>query len=430
MVGQYRTWGVLLFSVLCLMVVPVTSKDNLAAAAKLAGGVGTRIKKAPYLLIGAAIILAAGFIPWELKVTGDFAILPNSKVAINPQVEGTLKSIFVDEGDLVKKGEVLAEIQNLDLSNTYEETRGELSSSKASLNLLKAGSRPEEIERAQSVVETRKTDLDNASRVEQERQVLQDTVAKKEAAMQNAQSNYERSKTLYSQGLIARNEMERDQTTYAVAQKELAEALGQLKVLEERTDRDRQIRTKALAEAQSELKILMAGSRKESIQAVEANVAKLEEKLSILEQQLEQLKIRSPIDGVVSTPYLKNRLGEYVEKGTPLCQIVDARLVNVDIPVPEKEIADVAPGYPIILKVNAFAKQSFMARVKTISPVAVEGALERKIVIRGELANADGQLKAGMTGVAKILCGKRMIGELVTRRAIRWLRTEFWEYLP
>ena len=430
MIGQYQVWGVLLFSVICLMVVPVTSKSNVAAAAQLAGGVGTRIKKAPYLLIGVAMILAAGFIPWELKVTGDFAILPNSKVAVNPQVEGTLKSIFVDEGDVVTKGEVLAEIQNLDLSNTYEETRGELSSIKASLNLLKAGSRPEEIEHAQNVVETRKTDLDNASRVEQERRVLQDTVAKKEAAMQNALSNYDRSKTLYSQGLIARNEMERDQTTYAVAQKEFAEAMGQLKVLEERTDRDRQIKTKTLAEAQSDLKILMAGSRKESIQAVEADVAKLEEKLSILEQQLGQLTIKSPIDGVVSTPYLKNRIGEYLVKGTLLCQIVDTRLVNVDIPVPEKEIADVAPGYPIILKVNAFPKLPFMARVKTISPVTVEGDLERKVVIRGELTNAGGQLKEGMTGVAKILCGKRLIGELVTRRAIRWLRTEFWEYLP
>jgi hypothetical protein len=35
-----------------------------------------------------------------------------------------------------------------------------------------------------------------------------------------------------------------------------------------------------------------------------------------------------------------------------------------------------------------------------------------------------------MTGAAKVLCGKRMIGELITRRFIRWLRTEFWQYLP
>lgn len=430
MVDEYRTWGLIVFSTLCLMVVPISGKGNVAAATRLANGVGARIRKAPYLLIGVVLVLAAGFLPWELKVTGDFTIQPNSTVAVSPQVEGTLKSIYVNEGNLVQKGEVLAEIQNLELTNNFEETRGELASSRASLNLLKAGSRPEEIERARSVVETRKTDLDNASRVEQERSVLRDTVAKKEAAMQNAQSNYERSKTLFGQGLISRNEMERDQTTHAVSQKELAEAQGQLKVLDERTDRDRQIRAKSLIEAQSELKILMAGSRKESIEAGQANVAKLEEKLDILQQQLEHLKIRSPIDGVISTPYLKNRIGEYIEKGKLLCQIVDVRQVNIDIPVPEKEIADVAPGALIVLKVNAFPRESFMAQVKTISPITIEGAQERRVVIRGELANTDGRMKAGMTGVAKILCGRRMIGELVTRRIIRWLRTEFWEYLP
>ncbi|MGA2262625.1 MAG: biotin/lipoyl-binding protein, partial [Acidobacteriota bacterium] len=249
MVSEYGRWGILLFSAICLMVVPITGKENVAATGKMVSGVGKRIRKAPYLLIAVAIILAAGFLPWELKVTGEFTILPNSTVAVNPQIEGTLKSIYVDEGSQVKKGDVLAEIQNLDLNNTYEETRGELASSRASLSLLKAGSRPEEIERARNVVETKKTDLENAERVEQERGMLQDTMAKKEAELQNARSNYERSKALFDQGLIARNDMERDQTTYAVAQKTLAEALGQLKVLEERTDRDRQIKTKGLAEA-------------------------------------------------------------------------------------------------------------------------------------------------------------------------------------
>ncbi|MBZ5497262.1 MAG: efflux RND transporter periplasmic adaptor subunit [Acidobacteriia bacterium] len=430
MVGQYQTWGILLFSVVCLMVVPVTSRENIAAAGKLAGGVGTRIRKAPYLLIGAAIVLAAGFFPWELKVTGDFVILPGKTVGINPDVEGTLRSIYVDEGSQVKKGDVLAEIQNLVLSNAYEETRGQLASSRASLNLLKAGKSPEEIERAQRAVETRRTDLENAGRVDEERRLLLDTVAKKEAELQNAQSIFERSQSLFLGGLIAKNELERNQTAFAVAQKELAEAKGQLKVLEERTDRDRLLRTKALAEANSELKILLAGSRKESIQAVEADVARLEEKLSILEQQLEHLKIRSSIDGVVSTPYLKNKLGAYIEKGNLFCQVVDVRLVILDMPVPEKEIADVAVGYPIVVKVSAFSKRPLNAQVKSISPIAVEGAQERKVVVRGELLNADGSLKAGMTGVGKILCGKRMIGELVTRRAIRWLRTEFWEYLP
>jgi putative peptide zinc metalloprotease protein len=430
MVAEYRTWGIVLFSVVCLMIFPITGKENVAATGRLAAGVGIRIKKAPYLLIMLAILLAAGFLPWELKITGDFTILPNAQVAINPEVEGTLKAIYVDEGNSVKRGDVLAEIQNLDLSNAYEETRGELASARASLSLLQAGNRPEEIEKARRVIETRKTDLDNAGRVEEERRMLEDTIAKRDAELQNARMTFERSQTLFSQGLIPKNEFERDQTAFDVKQKELAEARGLLKVLDERTDRDKQIKAKELQQAQSELKIILAGSRKESIQAVEAQVAKLAEKLVILDQQLEQLKIRSTIDGLVTTPYLKNKIGKYIEKGSPFCEIVDVRSVRVDMPIPEKEIEDVTPGYPIVLRVNAFPKLSYIAEVKTISPIAVEGSRQRTVVVKGELQNNDGSLKAGMTGVGKILCGRRMIGELVTRRFVRWLRTEFWEYLP
>jgi hypothetical protein len=56
--------------------------------------------------------------------------------------------------------------------------------------------------------------------------------------------------------------------------------------------------------------------------------------------------------------------------------------------------------------------------------------MERKVLIKSELDNQDGKLKVGMTGVGKILCGKRTIAYLLTRRLVRWLRTEFWEYLP
>lgn len=91
-----------------------------------------------------AVLAAAAFFPWELKIAGDFTMLANSTVDINPQVAGTLKAIYVDEGSQVKKGDVLAELQNLELSRSFEETRGELASNSASLSRLKAGSRPGE----------------------------------------------------------------------------------------------------------------------------------------------------------------------------------------------------------------------------------------------------------------------------------------------
>ena len=260
--------------------------------------------------------------------------------------------------------------------------------------------------------------------------MLSETIAKKQAQLDNAQTSYGRTRSLFNEGLVARSDMDRDRTAYEVALKEFSEAQGTLKVLDERRDRDQDLKKKELEQAQSELDILLAGSRKESIEAVEAQVKKLEEKLSILTQQLEYMKIRSPIDGVVSTPRLRNRIGEYVTRGSPFCNIVSEGVVIVDMPVPEKEIADVSIGFPITMKVRGYPKLSFEARVKAIAPVAIEQDSVRMVVVRGELPNPNGILKAGMTGVGKILCGKRRIAELVTRRFVRWLRTEFWEYLP
>jgi multidrug resistance efflux pump len=430
MIREYQSWGIVLVSVLFLMVVPVGKKENVTDSGRMLKLVIKRTGRTPWFLIFLCMVLAAGFLPWELKISGDFTIIASKKVSVTPQVEGNLKKIYVDQGSRVKEGDILAEMENLELANDYEETKGELASQTASLDLLIAGSRPEEIEKAKRLVETKKAELYNVARIDQERAVLLETVAKKEAELANARLNHERSQKLLDTGLIARNDADRDRLAYEVQQKELSEAKGKLKVLEEQTDRSRDIKSKELAQANSELKILQAGSRKESIRGVQSQVSKLEEKLSILGRGVELLRIRSPIEGVVATSYLRNRIGDFLDRGDVFCEIVSEGTVIVEMPVPEKEIGDVRLGFPITIKVRGFPKHWYEAHVSSIAPVAATNGSERIVIVQGQLENPDGSLKAEMTGVGKILCGERMIFEILSRRLIRWLRTEFWEYLP
>ena len=430
-IQEYRFWGIILTSLLFLVTVPITKKENVQTSRKLFKGLVIRIRKAPLIFMALTlVILVIGFLPWQLKISGDFTILASRKVSVTPQVVGNLKKIYVEQGEHVQAGQLLAEIENLELSDAYEETKGELATKRASLDLLKAGSRPEEIEKFSRQVETRQAELSNASRIDQERDVRRQTIEKKEAELKNAESIYTRSKELWKDGLIAAMELDRDRTAFEVQQKELAEAKGQLSVLEENMDRDLAIRRKELNQARSELNMVLAGTRKESIRAEESQVLKLEEKLNILEQQRAMLKIRSPIEGIVTTPYLKNRIGDFLDKGDAFCEIASEGTVIVDMPVPEKEIGDVQEGLPITLKVRGYPRRWYEARVKNIAPVAAVSGEERTVIVQGELRNPDGSLRTGMTGVGKILCGKRTIFELAFRRAIRWTRTEFWEYLP
>jgi multidrug resistance efflux pump len=429
-IREYQTWGVVLISMLFFMAVPVANKENVAASGKATKAVVLRFRRNPVALIIVLLALIAGFLPWELKISGDFTMMASNRVSVTPQVQGNLKKILVEQGSQVRAGDVVAEIENLELSNNYEEVKGELETQKASLDLLKAGTRPEEIERARRQIETKNAELYSLSRVDQQRAVLRDTVAKNEAELAQARANNERSQSLLKSGLIARNDADRDRTAYEVRQKELSEAKGQLSILEEQIDRNRDVKRKEMAQAQSELKILQAGTRPESIRAMESQVNKLEERLRILGQQLDLLKIRSPIDGTIATSYLHNRIGDFLDKGNIFCEIVSNGVMVIEMPVPEKEIGDVRLGFPITIKVRGYPRRWYEARVRSIAPVAAANGSERVVAVLGELPNSDGSLKAGMTGVGKILCGKRTVFEISTRRAIRWLRTEFWEYLP
>jgi hypothetical protein len=145
---------------------------------------------------------------------------------------------------------------------------------------------------------------------------------------------------------------------------------------------------------------------------------------------MELLKIRSSIDGTITTAYLHNRIGDFLDKGNVFCEIVSTTTMIIEMPVPEKEIGDIRLGLPITLKVRGYPRKWYEAHVRSIAPVAASSGTEKTVIVQGELPNADGSLRAGMTGVGKILCGKRSIYEIASRRAIRWLRTEFWEYLP
>ncbi|MBN2319284.1 MAG: efflux RND transporter periplasmic adaptor subunit [Acidobacteria bacterium] len=430
MVREYRTWGVIMASMLLVMAVPAVNRKNASSSGKFLKAVFARIYKSPTRSIVILLIILCAFLPWELKISSDFTIVPLKQVQVTSQVEGRLIDIHVDQGSRVSANSLLAEIENLDLADSYQETKGDLDAQKAVLDRLKAGSRPEEIEKARSLVATKKAEYENSAKIDKERAVLRDTIAIKEAELANAKSNYERIQSLLEDRLIARNEADRYRTEFEVSQTELSAARGRLSVLEEQTESIRDIKRKELAQAQSELQLLLAGSRQEDIREAESRVVKLEEQLKILEKELELLKIRSPIDGIIATSYLPNRIGEYLDKGDLFCEIVSEGIVTIEMPVPEKEIGDVQLGFPIRMKVRGFPRKWFEAKVQSIAPVTGANGSDRSVIVRGELENRDGTLKSGMTGVGKILCGKQMIIQIASRRIIRWFRTEFWEYLP
>jgi putative peptide zinc metalloprotease protein len=418
-----------------LVALPMAAKkkpDVLDLLATLARVTARKFRGLGWFLALAGAVTGLGMIPWQLKVTNSFRTLPARQLSVAAQIDGQIAEVYVEEGSRVRAGQPIAALANPDRLHDAAKTRAELDAARAHLAELRAGSRREEIERLQAVLSHKELELAQARDPETERARLQALIDQRSTELAYARQNLARSTQLFNDGLMPKITFEHDQQAAAVQQKLLEQARGELAVALEAKSRDAQLRQKELQEARSQLDLALAGARPEELQAAEADVRRLEADLSFAEDELRRATLYSPADGVVVTPYLKNRLGQFVRRGDLLCQVaVSSAQTRVEIPVPEKEAADVAIGDPVAVKLNSYlSRPALTGRVAFLAPEVDASSGASFVRVEVQLDGHEDLLKPGMTGAAKIYCGRRSVFQLATRRAMSWVRTEFWTWLP
>jgi multidrug resistance efflux pump len=226
----------------------------------------------------------------------------------------------------------------------------------------------------------------------------------------------------------------RAQLDQALAQKNHRQAVG---TMEQETELGR--RDKELAEARSILAVLEAGSRPEEIEAQQAQLSRLQEEVAYLEGLKTRLQITSPVGGLVTTPRLRDKIGQYFKEGDFICQIEDPALLEAEISLAEQEAALVRPGLPVELKARALPLETFRGRVERIAPrthhtdgteattpTAGKADGQGLVIVYCRVLEGSDDLRPGMSGQARVLCGQAPISEILLHRALRFLRTEFW----
>lgn len=341
------------------------------------GGVSRRKKNLVAGAVAVAVLAIIVFGRWELKISSDCRLLAASRTHVRAELDGIIEALYVDCGDTVTAGRVIARIDDTDCRAELNKTRAEIAEQQAELDLLRRGPLTEEITRQMKLVERARTRVDFAWR------------------------EFERIGELHDRNLVSSTEHE--------------EAEEKLDVLR-----------KELEHAESNLDVLLKGSRPETIRAAEAELVRLETTLEYMRDRLERTEITSPISGVIATPHLSDRLKEYVEAGDEICKIVDPSKILIEIPVSEKDVSDVQPHHAVRLKARSLPGMTFHGRVTAIAPAASNNERRTVVLVTSEVENPNLLLKPGMTGNAKIYCGKRRIIDLWTRRIVRFVRVEFW----
>ena len=399
-----------------------------------------RLRTAVWAAAVFGIPALVGSIPMKHNATGDVLVRSGRRVEVHGAVAGFLQEIRVDEGAVVKAGDLLARTEVPDLASSIVRKEADLVECRAALKKLRAGPRPEQIaeqkariRRLEDWVDLARDDLKQAriSHAHGLRQ-LEQAVQQSKTELAFATQSLDRATALYRQRAYAGEQLRAETKRVALLKSRVAQAEAERLARKAEGVRTAEAelarREKELADARSDLALLVAGTRPEDIAAETARLARLEEELRFLIDEREKQKIVAPADGVVSTPRLNERRGALLQRGDLFCVIEDTKTLAVEIEVDEDSISGVAPGQEVQIRVRALPFDTFTARVQRIAPNASQqpGQHRSRVTVHCQVDNPEGKLKAGMTGSARIQRGVKRIATILWQRVLKELRTEFW----
>lgn len=231
-------------------------------------------------------------------------------------------SVLVREGDTVRKGQVLAELDTSRLQPQLAQAQAQAAAQRAVVARLHHGSRPEEIAQARANLMLAQADA------------------------RQAHDNYQRLEAVFSSS-----------SGRAVSRQEVDDAKAQADV----SDAKVAVNRKAL-------QLSLIGPRQEDIAQAEAMLDSEEAQAALLKQELADAQLRAPLDAVV-----RSRIAEPGDMASPQKTALSLAITDpkwVRAYVSETDLGHVHPGMPATVTVDAFAGRAFSGWVGFISPVA------------------------------------------------------------
>ncbi len=320
------------------------------------------------LIVLAVLLLAAALFysrhrSQPLKVSG---FVEADEIRVGSRVGGRVRGVEAVEGQAVKAGQVLVELEPFDLLEQRAQAEAHLAASQAEYRKIAEGFRAEEIAQAKArrdQLAARLAELEAGPR-KQEIAAAAAQVDLAEAQLKLAQLTFDRVKSTFERNAATQDEMDRAASELNAARARLTaqrELLGELQA----GTRPEQIdQAKAqLLEAEQAWQMRVAGSRKEEIAQAKAAADAARAALDTINRRIEELAVRAPIDGVVEAVDL--RPGDLVAANAPAISLMDTQNLWVRAYVPEN--LPLQLGQKVHVTVDAFPGRMFAGRITFIA---------------------------------------------------------------
>lgn len=385
----------------------------------MANGESGEGRKVPRRAVGAFVVLVVGITayvgyarysatrPYEWSGT-----IEARTIEVGSRTGGRVKEVLVKEGDRIEAGATLVVLEPGDLEARRMMAAAELDQAIATLDKLKSGARPEEIEQAKArsgAAAAALAEARHGARPEEIR-AARARLESAKAVETKAKTDAERTRALTGAGAVSRAELDAAEASLrsATASREVAEE--QLKELEKgvRPEQIAQASSRA-EEAAAGAKLVEAGARVEDLRAAEAQALAAKGQLALIETSIAELRIVAPVASRIET--LDLRPGDILPPNATAAVLLEDDQLYVRMYVPETQIGLVHPGDEVPVFVDSFPGVAFRAQVQHVdmqgqySPRNLQTADERANQVfasRVDLIDGKDKLRAGMAAIVKV----------------------------
>ncbi len=296
----------------------------------------------------------------EIVATGTIEAV---QVRIASKVGANVESIYIDEGNVVTEGDTIVILDRSTFDVQLRQVKAGVDLAQAQLDLLLKGARDEDIRSAE------------------------EGLRQAEANLRIAQEDLRRIRNLYESNSVSRKQLDDAEARYTVASAQYNSA-------------------------QQNLEKLRQFSRPEEIRAQRARVDQAIASFDLLEKNINDSYIVSPVGGVITNKLVER--GELVRQGSPVAVVSKLDTVRLMIYLTTVDVGRVRLGQEVDVTIDAYPGKIFKGHITYISPSAEftprniqtkEERVKQVFGVRVGIPNPEGVLKPGLPADAVVLVG-------------------------
>ena len=367
--------------------------------------------------------------PLPAVVSASGKVLPEQWANLSFRAGGPIVELRVQSGDVVKAGDVIAQLDDVDAKLAVAQAEAALAMAQAQLAELKAGARTEQVAQAEQAVaqadaawkgaQAQYSQLKSGARTA-EIAAAEAAVAKAASDLKFAQDAYngvvEGRATAKAYGIPGgglgkyeeqmRAQLEAIRAAYDVAQKQLAQLKAGATSNELAAAAASINAAKAqMEQTQAQLDLLKAGASTEQLAVAEAGVKQAQVALDSAQAQLDKLQLVAPFAGTIGTVYARS--GELAQPGQAIVTLGNLASLRVETTdLSETDIARVQVGQPVNVTFDALPGKTITGQVTRLAPMSTPGQSAVNYVVTVALNEIDPALRWGMTAFVDVQVGQ------------------------